>query len=84
MATIELTDEIRDEEPVAYLVFRYDQTIHDYEVFVTETSAKERARYQAEKESVAKKSPPGEWPMYPLYASHPEMVEPTSSIGKRK
>ena len=84
MATIELTDEIRDEEPVAYLVFRYDQTIHDYEVFVTSTSAKERARYQAEKESVAKKSPPGEWPIYPLYASHPEMVEPISCIGKRK
>ena len=84
MKNIELTDEIRDEEPVGYLVVRFNQTMQEYDVFRDENAAKHFARNQGEEDGEAEKSPPGEWPMYPLYASHPEMVEPTAWIGKRK
>ena len=76
MKNIELTDEIRDEEPVGYLVFRRNQIVHEYDVFTNEDAAKHFARNQGEEEGEAEKSPPGEWPIYPLYASRPEMVKP--------
>ena len=84
MATIELTDEIRDEEPVGYLVFQHDKSVQECNIFLDDTEAKSCACRQAENKNDDKERPPGEWPMYPLYASHPEMVEPTTWIGKRK
>ena len=84
MATIELTDEIREEEPVGYLVVRFNQIVHEYDVFRDEDAAKHFARSQGEEDGEAEKSTPREWPIYPLYASHPEMVEPIAWIGKRK
>lgn len=61
--TIELTDEIRDEEPVGYLVFLKDQTINEYKLLVDEDEARRFAEIQGEEK--------GTWPVYPLYATHP-------------
>jgi len=65
MKTIELTDEIRDEEPVGYLVFCHDQTVYEYKVFADDREAKTFAENQRDS------SDAGEWPIYPLYATHP-------------
>ena len=65
MKTIELTDDIRDEEPVGYLVFCYDQTVHEYKLFGDESSAKTYAENQRTDAGA------DEWLIYPLYASHP-------------
>lgn len=69
MKTIELTDEIRHEEPAGYLVFCHTQTVHEYKLFGDADSATtfaENERVEADAE---------QWPVYPLYASHPLQLQ---------
>ena len=63
MKTIELTDDIRNEEPVGYLVFCNDQTVHEYKLFGSKDDADYFADGQRLDANVA------EWSVYPLYAS---------------
>lgn len=71
MATVDLTDDIRQDEPVAYLVFcspRHAAT-EEYRVYCHEQEARDYAR---ECEDDARdRGDPTDWPVYPLYAGHP-------------
>jgi len=64
---IELTQDIAQQEPVGWLVFGHN-TDCDYYVFGCQAEASDFAvtqRDSAEAET---------WPMYPLFASSPEMI----------
>ncbi len=66
MKTVELTDEVWQEEPVGWLVFSYDQDEFEYKLFCILEDAKEFAWLQIEE------SEEENWPIYPLWASKPE------------
>lgn len=68
MKTIELTDEVRDDEPVAYMVFCCNDIVHDYKVFTVEQEAKHFAEQQIEYSGDL------EWTVYPLWASHGKVI----------
>ncbi len=64
--TVELTDDIAQDEPVAYLVFCHQSCpTCEYRVY-----AAERAHENAELWQEGDFGGP-DWPVYPLYASHP-------------
>lgn len=66
---IQLTDDFRTDEPLAWLVKNYDDTMAEYETFVVESSARDYARLQ---ESFARRAgEPQDWIVYPLYAGVP-------------
>jgi len=67
MKTIELTDDIRTEEPAAFLVFNYNTTISEYSVFQDEREANRFADEQMFQSDCP------EWMIYPLYASYGRM-----------
>ena len=68
--SIELTDNIRQDKPVGYLVFCWQPCECDYKVFANLVDAQDMAQdnevdhYEIEAESV-------HWPIYPLYAAEP-------------
>ena len=66
MKKIKLTDEVRQEEPAAWLVFTHDQDVYEYQVFGTREDASVFAWQQTQESGEA------DWPMYPLWASSPE------------
>lgn len=77
MKTIELTDEIRQDEPVGYLVFRADKTIQEYDLYIDDIAAERAAENQREKkielnEYNGSSEIVGDWDVYPLWAGIPE------------
>jgi hypothetical protein len=64
---IELTEDISQAEAVGWLVFGND-TECEYYVFANENEASGFAAAQRDSAEVAS------WPMYPLFAGHPEMI----------
>jgi len=65
--TIELSDEWRSDEPLAYLVKCFDDTMQEYRVFMNESEAVIFAGLQADAADT-------DWDIFPLYAGCP--VEP--------
>jgi hypothetical protein len=65
MATIQLSEWIRHEEPAAYLVFCPESCVMcEYKVFADYINA-DRAAHDAQEETGR------DWPIYPLYAANP-------------
>jgi hypothetical protein len=60
--TIELTDDIRQDEPVGYFVFSHSDTMREYMIFPDLAEAENYAADQQEE------SCSDGWPIYPLYA----------------
>lgn len=63
--TITLSENVRQEEPLAFMVFAYDDVDADYMVFPEEREALDYAMEQEEKANAAEDS----WPIYALWAS---------------
>ena len=63
-----LTDEVRHEEPAAWMVFSHDGATADYKIFDYEGEAQDYALDQAEMSGVEV------WTVYPLYAHEGEDV----------
>ena len=59
-----LTNDIDQKNPLAFLVFCYNDMDNDYMIFTEETGAKDYAMQQEELADY----PEGTWPIYPLYA----------------
>ena len=68
MEKITLTDEVQQDEPVAYMVFCCNDDAHDYKVFCDKIEAITFAEYQVDEAGVP------EWKVYPLWASDGEPV----------
>ena len=72
VAKPELTDDFHLDEPLAYLVKCYDDTLHEYLIFTDEGVAK---RFAENQEDLAEGDEDGDGPhsfdVYPLYAGHP-------------
>jgi hypothetical protein len=66
-STIELTDDMHQDEPAAWMVFLYDTTMREYLVFVDKGDAERCASEQADEAD-------RDWLIYPLYATHGEYV----------
>lgn len=66
---VELTDEFHQDEPLAYLVKRCDDTIREYDVFENYRDACNFAARQSEEHEERNGEPRG-FDVYPLYASH--------------
>ncbi len=65
--TIELTDDLRQEEPLAFLVYLHDTTVHEYKTFYSRVAAIDCATEQMNESQE-------DWPIYPLYAAKGEYV----------
>lgn len=68
---IKITDDLRQERPLAYLVLMYETFVNEYQVFTDEQEARRCADWQEEKHQNDK----GEWKhwkVYPLYAFDPQ------------
>lgn len=63
--TITLSENVRQESPVGFMVFAYGSIDVDYMVFPEEREARDYAMDQEEKA----KAPEGSWPIYALWAS---------------
>ena len=63
--TIELTDDIRQHEPMAWMVFLHDTTVYEYRIFGDHSDAERCAEDQGEESG-------SDWLIYPLYATHGE------------
>ena len=61
---ISLTNDIDQKNPLAFLVFCFNDLDNDYMIFTEETGAKDYAMQQEELADY----PEGTWPVYPLYA----------------
>ena len=64
---MELTEDMSQTEPVGWLVFGNDTEL-DYYVFANESEASDFAAAQRNSADA------DNWPMYPLFAGHPEMI----------
>lgn len=62
--TVTLSDDVRQEHPLAFLVFAHDDD-PDYQLFIIEKDAIDFAQEQEEKSDAAE----GSWLIYPLWAS---------------
>lgn len=68
--SIELSDEWRQEEPLAYLVKNFNQATHEYMVFANLDEAQSHADHQQQDADDA--GEPEDWCVYPLYAGKPK------------
>ena len=69
---VKLSDDLRQDEPVGWLVFCFNQTIEEYRLFASERDAVDFAR---EQENAARDlGEMSDWRVYSLYAGTP--VEP--------
>ncbi len=62
---ITLTEEVRQDVPLAYMVFCHKDIDHDYMVFPDEREAHDYAMEQEERADM----PEGSWPIYALWAT---------------
>ncbi|TXH45875.1 MAG: hypothetical protein E6Q97_30710 [Desulfurellales bacterium] len=60
---IELTDDVHQDEPSAYMVFMHNDTMEDYRVFARLQDARRCAEQQCEESG-------RDWLIYPLYPTH--------------
>lgn len=65
--TIELTDDMHQDEPAAWFVFLHDATMNEYKVFADHCDAVSCAEEQGDESGK-------DWMVYPLYATHGEYV----------
>lgn len=75
---IELTDEVRADEPVAWMVFTIGDAIHEYRIFTDKRSA------DAFSLRMAEVSEDGESQVYPLWAATPGAKPVRFAGGKRR
>lgn len=66
MKEVEISDEVRQNEtdgPVAYMVFTFEDDLHEYKLFTDQREAVDFANDCAERSKE-------DWPIYPLWAGH--------------